>query len=483
MTKSEQENATMFSLTLGLPTPYIPPGYGAPDYVNSFYYNEYPTIYLVNADSNGLYEGSTGLSGALQAATDDAAETPTLADAGTTDPTQAAVYAIGPNGSYATFEGYDLTYSASGILTDGFISSVTINTSGPASDPDSGASQVSYDNIFLYPFYLNYLAASANPIENLVYVGIYAVDAPVVHGSSGVNLFEVDGAGTSGSTTTTIYGGQGGYIETAEFNSYRSDASIISGGDDETVVQQGITANLLGIDTLTFLDGSVYEDNGNLGAQAALMFLGILGRAPDPVNAGGFAYYASQNGTAATGDAILATAEGQKDTAALTDTQYVTLLYQNMLQSAPDQNGLTYYVSQLASGAVSRGGVAAELAVTPQAQIANAVLFASGNIFAADPSAVNVLRAYEVLLGRLPEISSLTANTQYLDGGMPLSQLYTEIQSSPEFAADQQTNPNPYGLTANSTYDQVFAVTHSDAVTNLIAPLITASGGVAHQAG
>ena len=370
------------------------------------------------------------------------------------------------------------------MLNSGFIDSVTINTVGPASDPGAGASQVSYDNIDISSYYVAYLAAAANPVEDLSYgVVAFAVDAPVVHGYNGINLFEVDGAGTSGSTTT-IYGGSGNMVETAEFPSDRGDASIINGGDDEAVVQHGITANLLGIDTLTFLDGSVYEDNGNFGAQAALMFLGILGRAPDPVNAGGFGYYSTQYGLAAAGDAILATPEGQKDTAALTDTQYVTLLYQNMQQSAPDQNGLTYYVSQLQSGAATRGGVAAELAAAPQTQITNAALFAGNHVFAADPGAVDVLRAYEVLLGRLPEISSLTTNTQYLDGGViSLARLYSEIQSSPEFAKDLRIAPNPYGLTATSSYDQVYAVTHSDAVTNLIAPLITASGGVAHQAG
>ena len=480
---SNQNDAALFDVTLGLPTLYIPPGYGAPYYVNSFQYNDYLTIYMENADSNGIYDGSTGLSGALQAATDDAAEAPTIADAGTTDATQAAVYAIGPNGSYATYKGFDFTYSSTGILSGGFIQSITIDTPGSAADPSAGASEVSYDNLGIEAYYVGYYANATNPVEDLAFgAALYAVDAPVVHGNDGVNLFEVDGAGTTGSTTT-IYGG-GHYVETAEFAAYRSDALIINGGDNEAVVQNGITANLLGIDTLTFLDGSIYEDNGNFGAQAALMFEGILGRAPDPVNAGGFAYYASQYGLTAAGDLILATIEGQKDTAGLTDTQYVTLLYQNLQYSAPDQNGLKFYVMQLQSGVLTRGGVAAQLAAAPQTQIDNAKLFAGNHVFAADPSAVDVLRAYEVLLGRLPEVSSLTANTQDLDGGLKsLAVLYSEIQSSPEFAKDLHIAPNPYGLTATSSYEQVFAVTHSDAVTNLIAPLVTAAGGVAHQLG
>ena len=470
-------------MTLGLPTPYIPPGYA--DFVGFAYPNYFygTTVYAVNADTNGIYEGSTGLSGALQAASVDAADTPTLADAGTTDASRAAVYAIGPNGSYATFKGFDFFYSPSGVLAGGYVQSITLTMYGPGSDPSLGASQVSYDNVNLDVFYIDYLAAAANPIESLSYGGdIFAVDSPVVHGVDGVNLFEVDGAGTSGSTTT-IYGG-GHYVETAEFAAYRSDASIINGGDNEAVVQNGVTANLLGIDTLTFLDGSIYEDNGNVGAQAVLMFEGILGRVADPVNAGGFAYYASQYGLAAAGAAMLNCPEGQNDTAGLTDTQYVTLLYQNMLHSAPDQNGLAYYLSQLQSGALTRGGVAAVLAATPEAQIVNAPLFAGNTIFAADPGAVDVLRAYEVLLGRLPEISSLTANTRELDSGLQsLATLYTEIQTSPEFAKDQGVAPNAYGLTATSSYDQVYAVTHSDPVSNLIAPLITAAGGVAHQLG
>jgi hypothetical protein len=63
-----------------------------------------------------------------------------------------------------------------------------------------------------------------------------------------------------------------------------------------------------------------------------------------------------------------------------------------------------------------------------------------------------VPRAFEVLLGKLPESSSVPANTHFLYGGLlALSQLYSDILSSPAFAPVQQANPNPFGLTASST--------------------------------
>jgi hypothetical protein len=102
-------------------------------------------------------------------------------------------------------------------------------------------------------------------------------------------------------------------------------------------------------------------------------------------------------------------------------------------------------------------------------------------VFAADPGAVDVLRAYEALLGRLPEVSALTPNAEWLDEGAPLSTLYGQILGSTEFA--EKYPSNPYGLTPDSTYAQVYAVTHSDAVTNLIGPLVTAYSGVGHQPG
>ena len=79
-------------------------------------------------------------------------------------------------------------------------------------------------------------------------------------------------------------------------------------------------------------------------------------------------------------------------------------------------------------------------------------------------------------------MSSLAPNATALDSlALTLPQLYAEMQASPEFASKEATNP--YGLSTSSSFATVYSVTHSNAVTAMIAPFITADGGVAHLSG
>ncbi len=241
-------------------------------------------------------------------------------------------------------------------------------------------------------------------------------------------------------------------MNTADFPSaLLGDTNIPADGDTAAVSVDGIVASLTHIDQLNFIDGSVYEDNSTPGAQAALMFLGIFGRAPDPINAGGCGQVAEQSGTAAAAALMLATPEGSADTSGLTTVQFVTRLYDNILHRAPEPTGLAGWVAAISTGYVDRAQAVADFVRSPEAQTANAVLFATGSVngvtdpyatgvlFAADPNAVDVLRAYETLLGRAPEASSLITDTENLNSGISLATLYTSIQTSAEFAADGPT--------------------------------------------
>ena len=265
---------------------------------------------------------------------------------------------------------------------------------------------------------------------------------------------------------------------TAVFGPLRSEVSVTGGGGNETVVVPtiGVTANLLLVDKLQFLDGATYETNASAGAQAALEFEGIFGRLPDAINTGGFARVAEQSGTAAAAARMLATQEGGA-TASLNNAQFVTRLYETMLHREPEADGLAGWQAALDDGQLGRADVVARFAGGTEAQTANAAAFANGSVFAADPNAVEVLRAYETLLGRTPEAASLIANTNRLNAGRPLQDLYTEVQRSGEFAA---RGPSPYGIDAATPYASVYATAHSDPV-NAIVGLLVTSQGVGHQ--
>ena len=95
-----------------------------------------------------------------------------------------------------------------------------------------------------------------------------------------------------------------------------------------------------------------------------------------------------------------------------------------------------------------------------------------------------MLRAYEILLNRLPEAAALSGNTTALDNSsQSLQQLYGTIQASPEFAADVASTggSNPYGITASTSYGSIHTIAVSNQVTSLITPLVTSNGVAVHS--
>ncbi len=401
-------------------------------------------------------------------------------------------YAGVPDG--VIVDGTGFTYDATGKLIAGTINNISVDY--PSSDGGSGRpGSVFYEGLSLSVASADFLATLENPAASLLLGGGEIDDgAPQATGFAGNDVFLIEDYLSSAPDRSMSVDGGGG-VNIALFGTFSSEATVNgSGGGRESVVLAGqnivfsippggslmqspLTVNLVAVDTLKFLDGSFHEDGSSPGAQASLEFQGILGRTPDTINAGGYGALAEQNGTTASATAILDTPEGQADTANLSNTDYVTRLYQNILGRAPDAQSAAALQAGLDNGTLSRPVLAAQIAASTEAQAANASAFATGPNFAADPGSVDVLRAYEVLLNRLPDQNSLGANTGYLDAGLlSLQTLYKNIQASPEFKADQGSNP--YGLTTVSSYASIFAVTHSDALSVTNIHLIAASGGV-----
>jgi hypothetical protein len=406
-----------------------------------------------------------------------------------------------------TLSGAGFTYSGAGLLTGGVITGIDIyglNVGGvlgddPVTEIYTGL-QLPVQNLPLYDVYGVEGDADAGLLNGTNQIVVNTKIAVAYYGnnnwiiqSNGV----LDPAGLPASELFVSVDDidklltPGGGVNTAAFDpSYglRSAAQIIyQTYDDDVQVSFPVTATSPGlavdfntVDSLIFPDGTLFLDNETAGAQAALMFEGIFGRLPDAVNAGGFAQVADQSGIVEAGNLMLATPEGSADTNGLTDTGFVTRLYENILDRAPDPTGLSGWVTDLSSGLLTRAGVAADFAASPEAQTVNATTLNSLSLFAANPNAVDVLRAYEVLPDRLPETSSLLTDTLNLDAGVSLHDFYSTILGSVEFAGDGR---NAYGITETTPYATVYDILHSAAVSNLIAPLITSAGGVGHQAG
>lgn len=424
---------------------------------------------------------------------------PVIASLAPTNPTDSGAPAIDPTTTadyyYAFPEvevgGSGFTYDSLGRLSGGTITAISMYH--PIVDnglgANGGAGVIITNTSVPVPILLNLFGTGQSVLPALLAgSNTFTTQSSTVTGSDGNDYFHVLGASTNydpgvfygepsvDHTLVNLNGGGG--QNTADFGlNLRNAATLVGGGNDESVLLAGIMADLVAIDTLQFLDGSVYESNASAGAQAALMFEGIFGRFPDAINAGGFALVAQQGGTVAAAAQMLATPEGNGDTTELGNAAFVTRLYQNMLHRAPEAAGLAGWQGDLDSGRLSRADVSARFASSNEAQSVNATAFATGSVFAADPNAVEVLRAFETLLTRVPEAASLTKYANQLDSGMTLQQFYTEVQDSAEFAA---RGPNPYGITTATPYATVSAIAHADPINALIAPLVT-NQGVAHQ--
>lgn len=65
---------------------------------------------------------------------------------------------------------------------------------------------------------------------------------------------------------------------------------------------------------------------------------------------------------------FIASPEFQRTYGAVNDTQFVTLLYQNVLHRAPDASGLQYHLTELQSWGQSRAGVLTHFSESPENQ-------------------------------------------------------------------------------------------------------------------
>lgn len=108
---------------------------------------------------------------------------------------------------------------------------------------------------------------------------------------------------------------------------------------------------------------------------------------------------------------------------------FVTSLYQDLLNRAPDPNGLNFYINLIDSGTLNRSQVAAQLFTSPE--------FSSGGLY--------VIKLYIALLKRDPDFTGWKFWFNSLQTGTPAISVLTSFLTSPEF---QQL----YGNTDNTAF-------------------------------
>jgi Tol biopolymer transport system component len=146
-------------------------------------------------------------------------------------------------------------------------------------------------------------------------------------------------------------------------------------------------------------------------------------RAPD---LGGLDYWVAQN---AAGKGLhpiagqFAQAKEFKDTyGALSNSAFVTLIYQNVLERDPDPAGLHYWNGQLTSGAITRGSLMVGFSES-----------AEGRRFLAPP--VDAVLVHLGMLRVMPTKAVFLAATASLEDGLPLEALVSQLRYAQAYVA------------------------------------------------
>ncbi len=116
-----------------------------------------------------------------------------------------------------------------------------------------------------------------------------------------------------------------------------------------------------------------------------------------------------------------------------TNSEFVTLLYDNVLHRAPDVVGYDYWMNALSSG-MTREGALIGFSESTENKMALMAFDMNGNMG-------QVYRLYQAAFDRTPDIGGVGGWTQGMNNGMSLKQVATGFLSSPEFKALYGDNP------------------------------------------
>jgi Ca2+-binding RTX toxin-like protein len=237
-------------------------------------------------------------------------------------------------------------------------------------------------------------------------------------------------------------------IETLQFADQSvAVADLFNGGNGSTGETGTSGADLLkgdglGPDSLTGLAGDdvlMGDGRGGYGteisAQVYRLYSAVFGRAPD---VGGHQAWVGLIGTGAwtlrevvTG--FVASTEFQQTYGALNDTEFVTLLYGNVLGRAPDATGLAAWLDRMDQGMV-REAVVLHFAESPEHRSVTAAEQGSFDLSRDATDWVDdVYRLYVAVFDREPDVGGLSGWAGRLSAGMAFSDAVAGFMASPEF--------------------------------------------------
>lgn len=252
------------------------------------------------------------------------------------------------NTTYTLFNADGTGVGWNGIWDAGGTDTITGATATASVTIDLRAAPLSGENGGGYVSWVSgvaggYTVANGVTVENAIGGG----GGDTLVGNAANNVF----TGNAGNDTIT---GDAG-LDTAVFATARANAQI-SQADNIITVNAGAagfgTDTLTGVERLAFTDGTLAFDFDGAAGQTYRLYQAAFNRTPDQgglshnVNLmdGGLSIFDMAN-------AFIASQEFQNTYGTnVTNTAFVTLLYQNVLNRAPDQAGLDGWLAQLDGG-------------------------------------------------------------------------------------------------------------------------------------
>jgi hypothetical protein len=168
-------------------------------------------------------------------------------------------------------------------------------------------------------------------------------------------------AGTAGSdsialgTGSHVVDGQGG-VDTVLLSGARASFTVAHDANAFTLTAGGAHDTLVNVERVAFADGALALDIDGVAGQAYRLYQAAFDRQPDQV---GLGYWIDVMDRGATLEQVAGGFQGSREFADLyganpTNTQFVDLLYQNVLHRAPDAAGYDYWVDALANQHLAR---------------------------------------------------------------------------------------------------------------------------------
>jgi hypothetical protein len=200
---------------------------------------------------------------------------------------------------------------------------------------------------------------SSQFVPLITYSGTIAVSPTTLVGSlsDSVVLAGDDSiTGNSGNDRLEGYGGNdtingGGGTDTAVFAGSHSSYSITQTSTGLTVSGVDGTDHLTSVERLQFDDGDVAFDLNATAGEAYRLYQAAFGRVPD---VGGLGYQINDLDTRFSLEQVasnfIASPEFQSTYGNVDNTQFLTLLYNNVLHRAPDTGGLQFHLAEMAAG-------------------------------------------------------------------------------------------------------------------------------------